>query len=32
MSAIVIVANVVINARNIMDFKWSPSNLHIDPH
>jgi hypothetical protein len=30
MFAIVVVANVVINVRNVVDFQWYPSNIH--PH
>ncbi len=32
MFVVVVVANVVGNAGNAMDFQWSPSNLHIHPH
>jgi hypothetical protein len=31
MSAIVVVANVVQNATNVVGLQWSPSNLHIHP-
>ncbi len=30
--AIVIATNVVVNVGNVMDFQWSPSNLHVYPH
>ncbi len=29
---VVVVVNVVINAENVVDFQWCPSNLHICPH
>jgi hypothetical protein len=32
MFVVVTIANVVVNAQNVMDFQWSPSNLPIYPH
>ncbi len=29
---VVIVAIVVVNAENVVDLQWSPSNFHIHPH
>jgi hypothetical protein len=29
---VVVVANVIVNVGNVVDFQWSPSNLHIHPH
>jgi hypothetical protein len=31
MSIVVVIANVVVNVENVLDFQWSPSNLHIHP-
>jgi hypothetical protein len=30
--AIVVAANDVVNAGNVVDFQWCPFNLHICPH
>ncbi len=27
-----VAANVVVNVGNVLNFQWSPSNLHIHPH
>jgi len=29
---VVVVAITVVNAENVVDLEWSPSNLHIHPH
>jgi len=29
---VVVVINVIANVGNVVDFQWSPSNLHIYPH
>jgi hypothetical protein len=31
MFVIVVAANDVVNVENVLDFQWSPSNLHIHP-
>ncbi len=30
--AIVVIANDVVNAKNVVTFQWFPSKLHLCPH